>query len=69
MSAIDLHRIEISFVLDFLLSYSLATTVLGTPMKNTVVENSVMVLDLAVIHLQMRNSHGSLVSVCNELAS
>ena len=61
--------IEISFVLDFLLSNFLTVVVLGTPVKHTVVENSTLVLDLAVLHLHMRNSHGSLVLVCNELAS
>ena len=38
-------------------------------MKHTVVENYALVLDLVVLHLHMRNSHGSLVLVCNELAS
>ena len=69
MLAFDLQRIEISFVLDFLLSYSLAAVVLRTPMKHIVVENYALVFDLAVLHLHMRNSHGSLVMVCNELAS
>ena len=69
MSAFDLQRIEISFVLDFLLSYSLAATVLGTPMKHVVVENYALVFDLVVLHLHMRNSYGSLVMVCNEFAS
>ena len=69
MSAFDIQRIEISFVLDFLPSDSLAATILGTPVKHTIVENSALVLDLAVLHLHMRNSHGSLVLVCNELAS
>ena len=38
-------------------------------MKQIVVENSALVFDLIVLHLHMRNSHGSLVLVCNELAS
>ena len=46
MSTFDLQRTENSFVLDFLLSDSLAATVLGTPMKDTAVENSALVLDL-----------------------
>ena len=69
MSAFDLHRIEISFVLDFLLSDFLAATVLGTNVKHIVVENSALVLDLILLHLHMRNSHGSLVLVCNRMAS
>ena len=68
MLAFDLQRIEISFVLDFLLSDSLDAAVLGTHVEHTVVENSALVLDLAVLHLHMRNSHGSLVLVCNGLA-
>ena len=59
MSASDLQRIEIFFVPDFLLSDSLVAVVLGTHVKNTVVENSTSVLDLVVLHLHMRNSHGS----------
>ena len=69
MLAFDLQRIEISFVLDFLLFDSLATTILGTPMKHIIVENSALVLELAVLYLHMINSHGSLMLVCNELAS
>ena len=69
MLTFDLQRIEISFVLDLLLSDSLVDVVLGTLVKHTVVENSVLVLDLAMLHLHMRNSHGSLVLVCIELAS
>ena len=69
MSTFDLQRIEISFPLDFLLSESLTVVVFGTPMKHTVVENYALVLDLVMLHLQMRNSHGSLVLVCNELSS
>ena len=65
MSAFDLQRLEISFVLDFLLSNSLIVAVLGTLVKHIVV----VVLDLAELHLHIRNSHGSLVLVCNELAS
>ena len=65
MSAFDLQRLEISFALDFLLSNSLVVAVLGTLVKHIVV----VVLDLAVLHLHIRNSHGSLVLVCNELAS
>ena len=68
MSAFDLQRIEISFVLDFLLSDSLAVDFLGTHVEHTIVENSALVLDLAVLHLHMRNSYGSLVLVCNGLA-
>ena len=69
MSAFDLQRIEISFVMDFLLSDSLTAAVLGTLVKHTVVENSALVLDFSILHLHMRNSHDSLVLVCNELAS
>ena len=69
MSAFDLQRIEISFVSYFSLFNSLDVVVLGTPMRHIVVENSTLVLDLVVLHLHMRNSHGSLVLVCNELAS
>ena len=58
MSSFDLQMIEISFVLDFLLSDSLAIAVLGTHVKHTVVENSAVVLDLIVLHHHMRNSHG-----------
>ena len=68
MSAFDLQRIEISLVLDFLLSDFLAAIVLGTHVEHIVVQNSALVLDLAVFHLHMRNSHGSLVLVCNGLA-
>ena len=68
MSDFHLQRIEISFVLDFLLYDFLATIVLGTQVEHTVVENSALVLDLAIVHLHMRNSHGSLVMVCNGLA-
>ena len=67
MSTFDLQRIEISFVLDFLLSDSLIVVVLGTHVKHTIVENSALVLDLAVLHLHMINSHGSLELVCNGL--
>ena len=67
MSAFDLQRIEVSFVLDFLLFDSLAVVVLGTHVEHTVVEISALVLDFAVLHLLMRNSHGSLVLVCNGL--
>ena len=59
MLAFDLQRIEISFVLDFLLSNSLVATVLGTNVEHTIVENSALVLDPAMLHLHMRNSHGS----------
>ena len=59
MSAFDLQRIEISFVLDFFLFDSLAAAILGTHVKHIVVENYALVLDLAVLHLHMRNSHGS----------
>ena len=69
MSAFDIQSIEIFFVLDFLLSNSHAATVLGTPMKHTVVENYALVLDLVVLHHPIRNSNGSLMLVCNELAS
>ena len=69
MSAFDIQRIEISFVLDFLLSDSLAAAVLRTHVEHTIVENSALVLDLAMLHLHMRNSHSSLVLVCNGLAS
>ena len=69
MSAFDLQRIVISFVLNFLLFDSLTTTVLGTPVKLTIIENSALVLDLAMLHLHMRNSHDYLLLVCNELAS
>ena len=69
MLSFYLQRIEISFILDFLLFDSLAIVVLGTHVEHTVVENSALVLDLVVIHLHMRNSHGSLVLVCNGLAS
>ena len=65
MSAFDLQRIEISIVPDFLLSDFL---VLGTHVEHTVVENSVLVLDLDLLHLHVRNSHGSLVLVYNGLA-
>ena len=68
MSTFDLQRIEISFVLDFLISDSLVVDALGTHVQHTVVENSTLVLDLAVLHLHMRNSTGSLVLVCNGLA-
>ena len=69
MSIFDFQRIEISFVLYFMLSNSLVAVVLGTLMKHSVVENSALVLDIVVLHLHMRNSHGSLVLVCNKLAS
>ena len=59
MLAFDLQRIEISFVPDFLLSNSIVAAVLGTHVEHTVVENSALVLDLAVLHFHMRNSHGS----------
>ena len=36
-------------------------------MEHTVIENSALVLDLAVLYLHMRNSRGSLVLVCNGL--
>ena len=68
MSTFDLQRIKISFVLDFLLSDSLSIAVLGTHVEHTVVENSALVFDLVVLHLHMRNSHGSLVLMCNGLA-
>ena len=68
MSAFDLKRIEISFVPDFLLSDSLAAVVLGTYVEHTVVENSALILDLAVLHLYMKHSHGSLLLVCNGFA-
>ena len=68
MSTFDLQRIEISFVLDFLLFDSLVAAILRTHVEHTVVENCALVLDLAVLHLHMRNSHGSLVLVCNGLA-
>ena len=55
--------------MEFLLSNSLADAILGTLVKHTVVENSALVLDLAMLHLHMRNYSGSLVLVCNELAS
>ena len=69
MSAFDIQRIDISFILDFLLSDSLVAAVLGTHVEHTIVENSALVLDLAMLHLHMRNSHSSLVLVCNGLAS
>ena len=50
-SAFHLQRIEISFVLDFLLSDSLTVVVLRTLVKHTVVENSALVLDVVVLHL------------------
>ena len=59
MSASDLQRNEISFVPDFLLSDFLVDVVLGTHVEHIVVENSVLVFDLAMLHLHMRNSHGS----------
>ena len=59
MSTFDLERIEISFVLDFLVFDSLVVAILGTHMEHTVIENSALVLDLVVLHLHMRNSHGS----------
>ena len=68
MLAFDLQRIEISFVLDFLFFDTLVVVVLGTHVEHTVVENSALVLDLSVLHLHVRNSHGSLVLVCNGLA-
>ena len=68
MLAFDLQMIEISFVLDFLLSNSLVVVILGTHVEHTIVENSALVLDLAMLHLHMRNSHGFLVLVCNGLA-
>ena len=68
MLAFDLQMIEISFVLDFLLSNSLVFVILGTHVEHTIVENSALVLDLAMFHLHMRNSHGFLVLVCNGLA-
>ena len=67
MSGFDLQRIEISFALDFLFFKPLAIVVLGTHLEHTIIENSALVLDLAVLHLHMRNSHGSLVLICNEL--
>ena len=69
MSVFDLQRIEISFVTDFLLSDSLVAAAHKTHVEHTLVENSALVLDLAMIHLHMRNSHNSLVLVCNGLAS
>ena len=68
MSEFDLQIIKISFVLDFLLSDSLAFVVLGTHVELIVVENSALVLDLVVLYLHMRNSHCSLVLVCNGLS-
>ena len=59
MSTSDLQRIEISFVPDFLLSDSIVAAVLGTHVEHSVVENSTLVLDLAVLHIHMRNSHDS----------
>ena len=67
MSGFDLQRIEISFALDFMFFDPLTIAVLGTHLEHTVIENSALVLDLAVLHLHMRNSYGSLVMVCNEL--
>ena len=69
MSTFDVQRIKIYFVLDFLLSNSLSAAILGTPVKHIIVENFALVLDLIVLHLHMINSYGSLVLVCNELAS
>ena len=37
-------------------------------MEHTVAENSTLALDLVVLHLHMKNCHGSLVLVCNGLA-
>ena len=68
MSTFNLQRIKISFFLDFLLSDSLAATVLGTHVEHTIVENSALVLDPIVLHLHMRNFHGSLVLVCDGFA-
>ena len=67
MSTFDLQRVEIFFVSNFLLSDSLVAAIPGTHVEHTVVENSALVLDLAVLHLHMRNSHGSLVLVCSGL--
>ena len=36
-------------------------------MEHTVVDSSAHVSDLVVLHLHMRNSHGSSVLVCNGL--
>ena len=69
MSTSDLQMNEISFVPYFLLSNVLTIVVLRTHVEQTVVGNSALVLDLTMLHLHMRNSHGSLVLVCNELAS
>ena len=69
MSALDLQRIKISFVPDFLLSDSLVVVVLGTHVEHIVVENFELVLDLTLLHLHMRNSHRFLVLACSEWAS
>ena len=63
MSAFNLQGIEISFVLDFLLFDSLTAVVLGTDVEHTIVENSALVLGLAVLHLHIRIYHGFLVLV------
>ena len=54
MSAFDLQRIEISFIMDFMISNSLTAAIFGTHVEHTFVENSSLVLDLAVLHLHMR---------------
>ena len=58
-STSNLQRNEISFAHDFLLSDFLVVAVLGTLVEHIVVENSELVLDLIVLLLHMRNSHGS----------
>ena len=68
MSAFDLQRIEISFVLNFFLFDFLVVVVLGTHVEHTIIENYALVFDLAMLYLHMRNSHGSLELVCNGLA-
>ena len=59
---------KISFVPDFLLSDFLVVVV-RTRVKDNVVENSAQVFNLVVLLPHMRNSHGSSVLACDELAS
>ena len=63
---------KISFVPDFLLSDFLVVVVIivvGTQVKHSVVEKFSQVFDLVVLLPHMRNSNGSSILVCNELAS
>ena len=67
-----LQRKKISFVPDFLLYDFLVVIVIivvGSQVKHNVVEKFSQVFDLVVLLPHMKNSHGSSILVCNELAS